>query len=266
MLQLNADKEASSAKIILFANDTVGKSVTSWMCKTYSSDLLLIVTTSKNEIYYIAKKYNIPCIIYITEGKIINFIRDNDFRPDFCFLVWWPNIIHHDLLLIPRIGFINTHPSYLPYSRGKHFSFWTIVEQSPFGVSLHFVNEGIDSGDIIAQKEIFYTWEDTSETLYNKSKIEMHNLFIQTYPTLRNFSFTRTKQDFSRGSFHYGREIEEKSKICLEQQYSARQLLNLLRARTFTGHPSCSFTDAGTEYEVRITIEKRTKQTRKGNI
>ena len=154
------------------------------------------------------------------------------------------------------MGFVNTHPSLLPHNRGKHYNFWAIVEQAPFGVTLHRVDAGVDSGAIVSQLPIDYDWCDTGETLYYKAQAAMLQLLTITYPSLRNGQFSSIPQNVNAGSFHRASEIESASMIDLEKNYLARNLLNLIRARTFEGHPGCWFTDGGSRYEISITIKK----------
>ncbi|MCC6952955.1 MAG: formyl transferase, partial [Deltaproteobacteria bacterium] len=160
------------------------------------------------------------------------------------------------LMALPSQGFVNTHPSYLPYNRGKHYNFWALVEQCPFGVTLHFIDGGVDTGDIIAQQEIPYSWEDTGESLYRRAQIAMFELFRETYPHLRSGGITRHKQDLSVGTAHKANELENASRIELDRSYPARDLLNRLRARTFSGHPACWFEVGDEKFEVRIDIRK----------
>ena len=63
------------------------------------------------------------------------------------------SIIKKQLLDIPRIGVINRHNALLPKNRGRLTPFWVLYKREPeTGVSIHFVDEGIDSGPIIVQK------------------------------------------------------------------------------------------------------------------
>jgi methionyl-tRNA formyltransferase len=173
-------------------------------------------------------------------------------------LAWWPKIVKEPLLNLPENGFINFHPSFLPYNRGKHYNFWALVEQCPFGVSLHKVDAGIDTGDIVSQRSIDYNWEDNGETLYKKAQTEIVELFKLTYPSLRKGEIVCKTQDLTKGSFRLSSEIDKASEIKIDATYSARELFNLIRARTFTGHPSCWFEDNnGEKYEVRIQIKRK---------
>jgi methionyl-tRNA formyltransferase len=64
------------------------------------------------------------------------------------------SIIKKELLNIPKIGVLNRHNALLPKNRGRLTPFWVLYKQEKeTGVSIHFVEEGIDSGDIVVQKK-----------------------------------------------------------------------------------------------------------------
>jgi methionyl-tRNA formyltransferase len=171
-------------------------------------------------------------------------------------LAWWPYIIKPEIIQIPRLGCLNFHPSLLPYGRGKDPNFWNLVEQSPYGVSIHFIDEGIDSGDIAFQKVLPTNWEDTGQTLHQAAKRSIMELFKENFSAIIRGDIPRKNQDLTKGSFHRRSEIEPASKIELDQTYSARSLLNLFRARTFPPHPAAWFEEHGERYEVRVEIRR----------
>lgn len=242
-------------KLVLFADNKVGLEVFNYLFENFSEDLAAVVTVENNQIYKEAKSKNIPVKIFDKNQADQNF-HENEF--ELGVLAWWPLIIKEPLLSLPKRGFINFHPSFLPFNRGKHYNFWALVEECPFGVSLHKVDKGIDTGDIISQKLISYDWEDNGETLYKKAQKEIVGLFQSTYPSLRENTLVPLAQDLSKGSFHLSSEIDIASKIEINDKYTARQLFNLIRARTFVGHPSCWFEEAdGEKYEVKIQIKRK---------
>ena len=73
------------------------------------------------------------------------------------------------------------------------------------------VDEGVDTGDIVAQRPIPSTWEDTGGSLYRKASEEMLQLVKDTYPRLRSLDFARCAQDQATGSFHRASEIDAAS-------------------------------------------------------
>lgn len=243
-------------KLLLFADKNVGLEVARFILEEYPSDLVHIVTDGENEIYRLAKDANVPTTTFRTTEELFERLTQRGQSFDFGVLAWWPRLIKPPILNLPRFGYVNFHPSLLPYNRGKNYNFWALVENAPYGVTLHFIDEGVDTGDIISQKKIEYGWTDNGETLYRKAQSEILCLFKETYPRLRTFDFEKKKQDLSKGSFHRASELEMASKIDLDKAYLGRDILNLLRARTFTGYPACWFEENGEKYEVRINISR----------
>jgi len=152
------------------ADDHVGAEITLWLISQYRNDIALVVATSENEVAEIAFAAGVPCLISRSMESVIEHCAIMDLIPDLGCLVWWPRIIKNPLLELPKLGFINTHPSFLPFNRGKHYNFWALVEQAPFGVTLHFADEGVDTGDIIAQRSIPYDWEDSAALYTTRPK------------------------------------------------------------------------------------------------
>lgn len=250
-----------SPLISIFADSAVGLEVIRFLIKNHSADVSSIVVNGNDSIvlkYLTDKKFD-PSRIFIfskaESDSLFSFLQQKG-EINYIILAWWPYIIKERFISFPTIGVVNFHPSLLPYNRGKHYNFWTIVEECPFGVSLHMVGKGIDSGDILFQKEIVKTWEDTGETLYVKAQHAIVQLFCENYLNLINGKYLRKAQDLNSGSFHLAHELDKASIIDLEKLYTARDLINLIRARTFPSHPACRFKDETGEYEIRCSINK----------
>lgn len=80
------------------------------------------------------------------------------------------SIIKKNLLEIPKIGIINRHNALLPINRGRLTPFWVLFKkEKETGVSIHFVEEGIDSGDIIVQKRFKVSSKDTFNSIVKKN-------------------------------------------------------------------------------------------------
>src|SRR4051812_12402530 len=179
-------------RLLLLAEGSVGLRITKYLLQHFPADLIAVATVGINEIYQAVDGCGIPVWVVDTEQEFISKIPRNI---DLGILAWWPKVILRPLLQVPRWGFINTHPSFLPFNRGKHYNFWALVEQAPFGVSLHRVTPAVDAGEIVAQRSIPYSWSDTGGTLYTKAQDEMVSLFSETYPSLRKGDFVSVPQD-----------------------------------------------------------------------
>lgn len=242
-------------KTLLMADGEVGLNILSDIIRDFPKDIAAVVTTSDNAISKYAHDAGIQTIQYTSEVALLEWLGATEI--DLGLLAWWPHLVRDRLLQRARRGFVNTHPSLLPFNRGKHYNFWAIVEEAPFGVSLHQVTRGVDDGPIVAQTPIAYDWTDTGETLYIKAQKEMATLLRETWPKLRSANVSSVPQNPKAGSFHFASELDAASRLALDDTTTVRELLNLLRARTFTGHPACTFNDADEEYEVRVQITRK---------
>lgn len=243
-------------KVLLLADSQVGLEITRFLLGRYPEDVAAVVTTAENEIFRDSMSLGVPAYVFETSDNLVSKLTDVPL--DLGVLAWWPKIIPARLREIPRLGFINTHPSLLPHNRGKHYNFWSIVEEAPFGVTLHWVDDGVDTGDIVAQQRIEYNWCDNGGTLYARAQAAVAALFRESYPRLREGWLPRIPQA-GKSSFHRSAELDQASRIDLDGNYRGREILNLLRARTFPGHPGCWFEDNGERYEVRVEIRRTEK-------
>ena len=89
-------------------------------------------------------------------------------------------IIRKNIISIPKIGIFNAHPGLLPKYRGIDVIPWAIYYGDPIGVTIHFVDVGIDTGGIVAQKGINITENDTIDSLGEKAGIVAGELMAET--------------------------------------------------------------------------------------
>jgi methionyl-tRNA formyltransferase len=87
-------------------------------------------------------------------------------------------------LAIAPHRFINCHISLLPWNRGADPNLWSILEGTPKGVSIHVVDPGVDTGDLIAQIPVALEDRDTLATSYQRLQGALADLFRATWPTL----------------------------------------------------------------------------------
>lgn len=248
--------------IALFATGPVGYEIAKFLAEV-NQPLSCLVLDSDDKRGW---NKNIVDVLNISETKNViesRFLYDpttldrlKKMNLDLGILAWWPYILKGELLNISRMGCLNFHPSYLPYNRGKDPNFWSIVEDVPFGVTLQFIDKGVDSGHIAFQKMIPKDWEDTGASLYEKATKEIVSLFKNNFHLIVSGNIPRKKQNQELGSFHKRSELNSASHIDLDAHYKARDILNILRARTFPPHPAAWFMEDGAKYEVRVEIKK----------
>lgn len=243
--------------IAICAANYVGSELVKYLKNTeYPIEFAITCENDKyeKEIFVNLSQMGIKCL-RSTSANSSEFIQElKGQNIDQIFLLWWPEIIKKETLDCAQHGIINLHPSFLPVSRGKHPYYWSIVEQNDFGVSIHYITPGIDDGNIIAQRKIDFDITATGEKLYQQSLVEMIDLFKETYPKIRENQIKEKSQDSLKSTFHYGKEIKEHSRIDLEKNYKALDLINIMRARTFSGKKSSFFFLDGKKYYINIDI------------
>lgn len=157
------------------------------------------------------------------------------------------------LKLFPR-GCINLHPALLPYNRGTYPNVWSIVEGTPAGATIHYVDEGVDTGDIIAQCELPVGVTDTGASLYHRLQPASLELFQQTWASVREGVAPRRPQDGTKATRHRFRDVEKIDEIDLQKSYRAKELIDVLRARTFPPYPGAYFWHKGKKIFLRLEL------------
>lgn len=189
----------------------------------------------------------------LEQPEVLEAIRD--LKPDLGLSAFFAYILRPAMLGLFSQGVINVHHALLPHNRGVYPNVWSIVEGSPSGVSLHWVDQGVDSGDLIAQQEVPVQAVDTGQTLYRRLERACVELLFATWPLIKQGQAPRRPQDLAAGSFHRKADVEGIDQIDLEGTYTGRQLIDLLRARTFPPYKGAYFIHQGRRVYLRLELE-----------
>lgn len=142
----------------------------------------------------LARKHKIP--ILKSRGinaSVLEIIKKKN--PDMIISVYFQHILGKKLLSAPKIGALNIHPSLLPRYRGISPVFWALANaEKESGVTVHFINGGIDSGDIVSQKTIPITPTDTEHSLFLKCSMEGALMLTQAIRQIRTQPLSRIRQ------------------------------------------------------------------------
>src|SRR4029078_10124193 len=87
---------------------------------------------------------------------------------------------------VPPWRALNVHPALLPYNRGATQNVWPLVDGTPAGTTLHVMEPEIDTGAIVAQRSVETFPSDTAATLYERLEEASFQLFVQTWPAIRD--------------------------------------------------------------------------------
>lgn len=135
-----------------------------------------------------------PATGQVNDPAFIELIRK--LAPDLIVAMHYATIFEPELLRIPRLGCVNEHPSRLPAGRGMTPSFWHMIRGDERNwITLHFLDPGIDTGDVIAQGSIPILPEDTGRTNSAKLSEEGHRIFAENLPLIREGKAPRVPQN-----------------------------------------------------------------------
>lgn len=159
-------------------------------------------------------------------------LRDNyhevlRLEPDLIITCAYGQIIPREILYYPKYGCINVHASLLPKLRGGAPIHRAIMNgHQKTGITIMYMNEKMDEGDIITQEEIEITNDDTAQTLHDKLSVLGRDLLMKTLPSILDGTATRTPQNHEEVS--YGLNIKrEDEKIMFSM--SKKQIYNIVR-------------------------------------
>lgn len=202
-------------------------------------EILAVVTTPDTQKGRGMKTYISPVKEYAIEKGFKIYqpekIRKNqefleeikELNPDIICVVAYGKILPKDLLEIPKLGCINVHPSLLPKYRGPAPIQWAILNgDDKTGVSIMYLDEGMDTGDIIIQEETKIEPKETTGELWNRLSLMGANLIVTAMKQIEENTVTRTKQE-EEGTLAPMLE-KEIAKINWEEK-TGKEIFNLVR-------------------------------------
>jgi len=199
---------------------------------------------------------NVP-VLWGKEFKSIEGIQKlSELEPDYILSIHFPYMFPAEILKIPKIGVLNLHPAFLPFNRGWHSASWTILEDTPFGVTLHWVDEELDSGDIFLQKQIEVHPDDTANTLYRRALTLEKCLLGDAIRLLLKGELSHVPQS-GNSTFHKKGDLISRQELCLEEKMKVKEVLKQLRALTTDRLQEAAYYEVnGVRYRVKIEIVK----------
>ncbi len=130
------------------------------------------------------------------------FSRLKDYEPELIVVVAYGQILSKAILSLPRFGCINVHASLLPRYRGAAPIQWAIIiGEERTGVTIMQMDEGMDTGDILLQKEISIETEDSLETLSDRLSRLGADALLETLKLLKPGKLKAKAQNSSQASY-----------------------------------------------------------------
>jgi methionyl-tRNA formyltransferase len=155
---------------------------------------------------------------------------------DYYFLLSWKYVLPPNMLAFPARGAINLHYSLLPKYRGVYPVNWAIIlGETETGVTFHWVTAGIDSGPAMCQAKIRINLSDTARTLQLRLDDLSFALFDELVEMLPRVDAQPKNPALPPigGDYFSAKKFVATNCLDLDRKYSGRELINLLRGKTF---------------------------------
>lgn len=151
-------------------------------------------------------------------------------EPEILFSFYYRRMLTEKILQLASGGAFNLHGSLLPAYRGRCPVNWVLVQgESQTGVTLHHMVRQADAGDIVGQRAVAITSEDTARTLYDKLCTAAGALLDELLPLLKEGRAPRMPQNIALGSYFGGRRPADGR---IDWHWPGVKIYNLIRAVT----------------------------------
>lgn len=105
-------------------------------------------------------------------------------------------IFRGEMIHMPRLKTINCHTGKLPFYRGRNVLNWVLInDEKEFGITVHYMDNGIDTGDIILQSSYPITDNDTYETLLKQAYTGCTDVLYEAVKKIQDGTAVRINQD-----------------------------------------------------------------------
>jgi len=186
--------------------------------------------------------------------KKITLKEIQKFNPDIIFSLGYRFIISDEVIRYPKFGSYNIHKSMLPLNKGANPVFWTILNNTIAGISIHKISNKIDSGQVYEQKKIDYDFSYNAKKLYQKMENEQFKQFFVFWKKLKKAQEKPKKIYIKKTSLHKKKDFQTKLTSKSIQNKGIKNFINLLRASTFPPFDNIKIKDKKKIYKLELKI------------
>lgn len=208
-----------------------------------------IIQDGRFEICFIVPRFDTqdPVLAACAERLGINFLPLQNvnssenldilgrYKADIFVSMSFNQILKKQIINLAPKGFINCHAGALPYYRGRNILNWALINDAKeFGVTVHYVNEGIDTGDIITQRKSAISDSDTYATLLDRAIELCADTLLESLVEIASGNVhARPQSEIHPVGFYCGRRVQGDEWI--DWNWSSRRIFNFVRGITTPG-------------------------------
>lgn len=187
-------------------------------------------------------------------------------EPDLLVSAGFRHIVPDDVLAVPEKGAVNIHKSYLPYNKGTNPNVWSIIEDAPAGVSIHYMTDTLDEGPLIARRGVPIDPDDTGKSLYRRLERYQLELFKQSWEAIRTDTVDHIDTDTTDSSYHTTSDFTDLFELDRDETVRVGEFIDQLRALTFPPYNNAYFETGDERYYVEIDITPASEAERTDGI
>lgn len=262
LLKSNNDSSVHVNHVVLFLSHVAGIRIAEYFKDVMPTDVIsaLYLTGDNEEIdSLIIEKTNISKnrIFYgksiLNQSKHLEWLKKQKIDTMIC--VYWPWLLSEEVFTLASRT-INFHPALLPINRGWYPHVYSIIDGSKTGVTLHKITKEADTGDVWVQKEVSLFPIDTAKEIYERLQDEIVRLFMDNWSLIKSNKIIPFPQNNKYSSYHKKNELNRLDKINIDKLYSARELINLFRSRSFGDNGYSYYEENGERIFINIRLSK----------
>lgn len=197
------------------------KIIIKFICSRYKS--------SDNLIGTLARKKNLPLYRFKNVNSNLASKTLSKYSCDLFVSMSYDQIFEKHIISIPLKGIINCHAGKLPDYKGRNVLNWAIINgEKYYGITTHFINEKIDEGNIILQKQYKILCSDDYNKILNKSYVRCSNLMYLTIKKfLHNDIFSYPQKNIKSRKRYFKKRKAKDEKI--DWSKNIKDIYNLIR-------------------------------------
>ena len=135
-------------------------------------------------------------------------------KPEYIISYNYQHLISKEVIEYMQGKIVNLHISYLPYNKGASPNFFSFIDDTPKGVTIHQISEKLDAGKVFCNKELEMDEKKESfSSSYSKLHEEIQNLFMEKWEEIKNGKLLPKNQD-GIGTVHKKKELEYLDNLC----------------------------------------------------
>jgi len=211
------------------------------------------------------KRYNID---YLKDANINSnsFIKKlKSYECDLFVSMSFNQIFKKEIISLPKLKTINCHAGKLPFYRGRNILNWALInDEKEFGITVHYVDEGIDTGDIILQRSYPITDKDNYATLLEKAYVGCANILYDAIVMFKQGFVKGISQNSIHETGFYCSQRKNGDEI-LNWNQTSREIFTFVRAICKPGPMARAFLN-GFEMKINRVIEIKNAPTYKGIV